>query len=307
MSREVLLLAYGGPDTLDDVEPYLLDVRGGRKTPPHLVAEITERYRLIGGASPILARTREQATALERRLGLTVRVGMRHWHPYIRQAVEEAEAAGATELVAIPMSPFYSRMSVGAYTERLREALPASVEATLVHSWHLYPPYLAAAAERVREAREGWEDAAVVFTAHSLPERLKNEGDPYDDQLRAAAAAVGRACGIEKFSFAYQSPGRTPEPWMGPFVEDTMRDHARAGARRFVIVPIGFVCDHVEVLYDIDVVLAGLAAELGATMRRANSLNDSELFVEALAALVRDAMRQHADASFVRERVSASI
>lgn len=290
MSTEVLLMAYGGPERLDDVADYLLDVRGGRPTPPSLVAEITQRYRAIGGASPILRWTRAQAEGLERHLGLRVRTGMRHWHPYIEQAVGEAVAAGASRIVAIPMTPFFSRLSVAAYGEKLRAALPTGLEVSLAHSWHVFPPFIDAVVDRVREARAGYDDARVIFTAHSLPERLRREGDPYAAQLHAASYAVARACDLEDFTFAYQSPGKMPEPWMGPFIEDTMKQEAARGVRRFLLVPIGFVCDHVEILYDIDVVLRDLAASMEVEMRRSGSLNASTPFIEALAALVRQTL-----------------
>lgn len=296
MSTEVLLMAYGGPATLDDVPEYLLDVRGGRPTAPPLVAEITERYRRIGGGSPILSLTRAQASGLEARIGLPVRVGMRHWHPYIEQAVREAGEAGASQLIALPMSPFYSTLSIGAYADKLRAALSDGMRARLIHSWHLFPPYIAAVAEGVRAARQGFEDARVIFTAHSLPARLRDEGDPYDGQLRAAAKAVATQCGIRLHDFAYQSPGKTPEPWMGPFIEDVIEAEASQGVDQFLLVPIGFVCDHVEVLYDIDVVLRELCASLQVEMRRSASLNDSPAFVEALAALVSAARDGRPDA-----------
>jgi ferrochelatase len=291
MSSEALLLAYGGPERLEEVPDYLLDVRGGRPTPAPLVEEIVERYRRIGGGSPILALTRAQAAGVERHLGLRVRVGMRHWHPYIGQAVTEAHRDGATHLVAIPMSPFYSSASIAAYAEKLQAALEEGMSATLIHSWHLYPPFLAAVVEKVRQAREGFEEAAVIFTAHSLPQRLKDQGDPYDGQLRAASEAVAKACGIAAHGFAYQSPGRVPEPWMGPFVEEEVSALAARGERKVLIVPIGFVCDHVEVLYDIDVVLAEHARQLGMELRRPESLNASAAFVEALAGLVTAALQ----------------
>lgn len=293
MKTEVLLMAYGGPDRVEDVPAYLLDVRGGRPTPPAVVEEIADRYRRIGGGSPILALTRAQAAALERRVGCPVRVGMRHWFPYVQEAVAQARAAGAERLIAIPMSPFYSSMSVGAYASKLREAMAGAMSALLVHSWHLLPAFVEAVATKVRRARAGFENAHLVFTAHSLPERLRREGDPYDGQLRASAAAVASRCGVQAYSFSYQSPGKTPESWMGPFVEDTLRERAQEGVGRFLIVPIGFVCDHVEVLYDVDVVLKALAAQMSVELRRSESLNDAPDFIDALVTLVEGASNGH--------------
>jgi len=293
----VLLMAYGGPDKLDDVEPYLLDVRGGRPTSRELVDEIKARYARIGGRSPIRERTEGQARALAEALGpeFAVYVGMRHWHPYIGDTVERILAAGHRRLVGIVLAPHYSAMSVGAYEKRLLEAARGRLELALVRSWGDHPGFLEAVAARVREALRQFpspEGVQVVFTAHSLPQRILAQGDPYPDQLGASAAAVARLVGLPEWRFAYQSAGATPEPWLGPEAGDVLVQLARAGHRAFLIVPIGFVSDHVEILYDVDVTYRHQAERLGARLERTASLNDDPRLVAALADLARTAARE---------------
>ena len=287
----VLLLAYGGPGSLDDVEPYLQDVRGGRPTAPDLVAEIKGRYARIGGRSPILERTEAQAQALGRALGPAwpVYVGMRHWHPFIGETVERMVACGERRVVAIVLAPHYSALSVGAYEKRLLDAARGRLDLALVRSWGDHPKFLEAVAERVRQALQRFPAPGavqVLFTAHSLPERILAAGDPYADELQASAAQVARLAGVGEWRFAYQSAGATPEPWLGPEAGAVMTELA-ATRKNFLIVPIGFVSDHVEVLYDVDVAYRGLAERLGVRLERTDSLNDDPLLVAALADLAR--------------------
>jgi len=287
----VLLLAYGGPGSLDDVEPYLQDVRGGRPTAPELVAEIKGRYARIGGRSPILERTEAQAQALGRALGPAwpVYVGMRHWHPFIAETVERMVASGQRRVVAIVLAPHYSALSVGAYEKKLLDAARGRLELALVRSWGDHPKFLEAVAERVRQALQRFPAPGavqVLFTAHSLPERILAAGDPYADELQASAAQVARLAGVGEWRFAYQSAGATPEPWLGPEAGAVMTELA-ATRKNFLIVPIGFVSDHVEVLYDVDVAYRGLAERLGVRLERTDSLNDDPLLVAALADLAR--------------------
>ena len=287
----VLLLAYGGPGSLDDVEPYLQDVRGGRPTAPELVAEIKGRYARIGGRSPILERTEAQAQALGRALGPAwpVYVGMRHWHPFIGETVERMVACGERRVVAIVLAPHYSALSVGAYEKRLLDAARGRLDLALVRSWGDHPKFLEAVAERVRQALQRFPAPGavqVLFTAHSLPERILAAGDPYADELQASAAQVARLAGVGEWRFAYQSAGATPEPWLGPEAGAVMTELA-ATRKNFLIVPIGFVSDHVEVLYDVDVAYRGLAERLGVRLERTDSLNDDPLLVAALADLAR--------------------
>jgi protoheme ferro-lyase len=423
-------MAYGGPATLEEVEPFLRDVRGGRETPPELVEEVRARYRAIGGGSPILERTREQAAALEDRLNrpgaegdedrgaCRVFVGMRHWRPFIREAVAEIAAGRFETLVGLCLTPQESRMSVGAYFRALEEALlppapqrslpsaslrtdeavlppdpsrslrmtdgdvgaelasarvestptrpgrrqapplhpaegkrpdgasevprshepesraaaggcssealssrrgsypgeglgtsleatadlrPSAAPATVVRirSWHDHPGFVAAVAEKVVAAlaRFPADDrlgVQVIFTAHSLPEAILREGDPYDRQVRETAAAVAGAVEAATgrplaWHVAYQSAGARPEPWLGPSLDQVMTRLAGEGHHHLLVAPVGFVSDHVEVLYDLDVEARRRARELGVRLERTESLNASPAFIETLADVVRTA------------------
>ncbi len=289
----VLLMAYGGPENLDDVEPYLRDVRGGRPTAPEFVEEIRQRYARIGGRSPIRELTEAQAAGVRRALDerFAVYVGMRHWHPYIRDVVEHIVAHGHRRLVGVVLAPHYSAMSVGAYEKQLVEAAAGRLEPALVRSWGDHPKFLDAVARRVARALQRFPAPGavqVLFTAHSLPERILATGDPYPDELRASAAAVAKRVGLASWRLAFQSAGATPEPWLGPEAGAVMTELASQGHRAFLIVPIGFVCDHVEVLYDVDVVYRELAGRLGVRLERTASLNDDALLVGALAEIARN-------------------
>lgn len=298
----VLLMAYGSPESLADLEPYLLDIRGGRPTSPHLVAEITERYRLIGGRSPLLDLTRAQAAALEAELNrrapaagprFRTFLGMRHWEPRIKQAVAEIQAAGLREVVGLVMAPHSSRLSTGAYYARLEEAmaeLGADLRLVRIEAWHDHPGLIDALAERVTAALEKFAGRTpyIIFSAHSLPERILAMGDPYAAQLHETAGLLAGRLGLKDgcWSFSYQSAGQSAEPWLGPPIEAEVARLAQSGERDLLVVPIGFVCDHVEVLYDIDIACRELAAQNGARLERTESLNASPTFIAALADLV---------------------
>jgi ferrochelatase len=299
----VLLMAYGGPDSLEDVEPYLLDIRGGRPTSPELVAEITERYALIGGRSPLLDITRRQAETLEAHLNRAgeVRyrtyVGMRHWQPRIKEAVAQMAGDGIERTVALVMAPHYSRMSIGAYFKRLDGAiqdLDVNITFSRIESWHDHPGLIAALAEKASNALarfngDGGDSAPkVIFSAHSLPSRIQEWGDPYGAQLHETAALVAEQLELpaDRWLFCYQSAGRSAEPWLGPHIEDVIVELAQADERRLLVVPVGFVCDHVEILYDIDIEGRQLAQAHDARLERSESLNASPAFIAALADLV---------------------
>ena len=294
----VLVMAYGGPGNIDEVAPYLLDVRGGRPTPPPLVEEIRARYARIGGRSPILELTRAQANGIGKALGdrFRVFVGMRHWHPYIKQTVEDIKRAGLRRVVGVVMAPHYSSMSVGAYDKKLREAAgDDGLETTLVRSWSANAYFLDAVAARVTAARQRFPQASevqIIFTAHSLPQRILAAGDPYPEELKASAEAVARRLHLDDWRFAYQSAGATSDPWLGPDAEEVITELARAGHKSVLLVPIGFVCDHVEILYDIDVEYQALAKRLGVRLERTASLNDDPGLVAAVADVVRGAARE---------------
>ena len=294
----VLLLAYGGPDKLEDVPAYLLDIRGGRETPQALVDEITHRYAEIGGRSPLLEITCSAAAQLQARLDIPVYAGMRHWHPYIQEAVAQMAADGVQRVIAICMAPHYSSLSIGAYRRKLDEAiasLPPETRpaATFVESWHTQPQYLDAVAANVRatlqrfpaEERDG---VLVVFTAHSLPAFIVERGEPYDRQLRETAALLAERLGLAegRWLFSYQSAAQTGVPWLGPQIEELVAKLAAEGERNLLIAPIGFIADHVEVLYDIDIGVQQIARAAGVRVERPPMLNDSAEMVETLAALV---------------------
>lgn len=290
----VLVMAYGGPGNLSEVEPYLMDVRGGRATRPQLVEEIRARYARIGGRSPILELTRAQARGIGQALGggFATYVGMRHWHPYIREAVEAIVAAGHARVVGVVMAPHYSSMSVGAYEKKMLEAAQSRLDTALVRSWWQHPRFQDAVAERVTQALQRFPKPAavqVIFTAHSLPERIVAAGDPYPDELKASAAEVAARLRLPEWHFAYQSAGATSEPWLGPDAADVITELAKSGHESVLLVPIGFVCDHVEILYDIDVEYQGLAKRLGIQLERIKSLNDDPGLVNAVADVVRTA------------------
>jgi len=289
MSAGVLLLAHGTPDTLDEMPDYLRLVRGGREPPAELVEEMRHNYAAIGGRSPLTAITRAQADALQRALGdgTPVRVGMRNWKPFIADALRQAAEAGLTRLVAVPMAPQYSTLSVGKYKEAVERSRPDGVTVRFVDSWHEHPGLLDAFAEKVRAAGEAGSWDEVIFTAHSLPERVVREGDPYPEQVAATARGVAARARLERYRQAYQSAGRTPEPWLGPPLAQALGEAARGGARRVLVVPVGFVCDHTEILFDIDVQAQAAARAEGVTLRRTESLNTSPAFIRALADLVR--------------------
>jgi ferrochelatase len=245
-------------------------------------------YAAIGGRSPLTDITRAQAEALGRELGDGRRVyfAMRNWRPFIGDVLAAASAEGCTELVAVPLAPQYSTLSVGKYRQAVDEARPADVKVRFVSSWHDHPGLVAAFAEKVREARALRPAAAFVFTAHSLPLRAVREGDPYPEQVAATAAAVAARAGLPRFRLAYQSAGRTPEPWIGPALEETLDELARERVAEVVVAPIGFVSDHTEVLYDVDVAAKDAAHRRGIVLSRTESLNTSPTFIRALADLV---------------------
>ena len=297
-SFAVLVVAYGAPLSLDEVEPYLLDVRGGRPTPPRVVQEMRARYAAIGGRSPLLEHTREQAAALGRQLGdgTPVFVGMRHWRPFIKDVLAKAAAQGVRRVVALAMAPHFSRMSIGAYQTKIEEAR-GPIEVALVSQWFDHPKFLDAVAGRVRHGLERFpaerrDQVTVLFTAHSLPERILKDGDPYAAQLAASVAGVMARLPAQPHEFAFQSAGRSAEPWLGPDAGQALERLAAAGRPDVLICPIGFVADHLEVLYDVDIEFRRRATELGMRLERTASLNADPTLIRALADLVQHAARE---------------
>jgi protoporphyrin/coproporphyrin ferrochelatase len=293
----VLLLAHGAPDKLEDIPEFLLKVRGGRKLPDAAVEEIKRRYALIGG-SPLLKLTNRQAEALAADMGLCVYVGMRNWKPFIADALRQIAADGVQRVVALCLAPHNSRTSIGLYRKSLAEAcqqVAPSLRVEFVESWHDEPLLIAAFREKLVQAidrarAEAGCEVPVVFTAHSVPEKTIAEGDPYQQQVRETAVLLAVAVGTEylpRYRVAFQSQGMTPEPWIGPSVESQIDEIAAAGHRYVLLAPIGFVSDHVEILYDVDILFRDCGKARGVTVLRTESLNDSPLFIRALASIVR--------------------
>jgi len=283
MTPGVLLMAHGTPERVDDVGEFLGFVMQKRKPSPGFIEEVRERYRKIGGRSPLTDITRRQARDLQDWLGLPVFVGMRHWWPFIQDAVAEAESVGIDMLVGLPMTPFYSPVSVGAYHESMAKALPKGMDAVQVMQWHREPSFLQAWAERLPLKKK------VLFTAHSIP--VENCA-PYPDHIKETIEGIAqRRPGLD-WEFAYQS--RSPDasqPWLGPDVTAAMHKLAADGVKEIVFAPVGFVSDHVEILYDLDILHADQAKALGMKVSRVPSLNDSPLLIEALAAAVLKALK----------------
>jgi ferrochelatase len=287
MKTGVLLMAHGTPSSLDEMPEYLTLVRGGRPPSDELVAEMRHNYAEIGGRSPLTDITEAQAVALRARLGpdVPVGVGMRNWSPFIKEALAGLAAAGVTRVIGIPMAPQFSSLSVQKYIDAATGALPDGVTFEAVQSYHAHPRLLEAFAERVRAAQPQ-PGELVVFTAHSLPKRVIDAGDRYADDVTATARGVAERAGIARHAQAYQSAGRTPEPWIGPDLGQLI-DERSATVRKFLVVPIGFVCDHTEILFDIDIQAARTAREFATSLRRTESLNTSKLFIDLLEDLVR--------------------
>jgi ferrochelatase len=295
----VLVMAYGGPGSLEEIPGYLADIRHGRPTPRAVLEEITENYRAIGGSSPLLAVSRRQVDALGAELGDGYRcyLGMRHWSPWIEDVVGEMAEDGVTQAVSLVLAPHFSAMSVARYQQKIADGLElyrARIHFEHVPSYHDVPGLVEAFASRVEDGLSGWPDderdrVHVVFSAHSLPQRLLESGDPYGEQCLETARLVAARSGVsdERWSWAYQSAGRTPEPWAGPDIAEHLRELAAVGVRDVVAVPVGFVSDHVEVLFDIDRRAAAVAAELGMRLERPPALNDDPVFIATLAEVVR--------------------
>jgi protoporphyrin/coproporphyrin ferrochelatase len=279
-------MAYGSPDGAGGIRAYLEDIREGRPVSDEAVAELNERYRRIGGSSPLAEITERQRAALGRELGLPVHVGMKHSRPRIAEAVEAALAGRAEVVVGVVLAPHYSALSIAGYRERLEAAVRGRADVVFVDSWHDHGPYLDVLAARVRGT-----DAHVVFTAHSLPARILALGDPYRDQLLETSRLIAERAGLESWSFAFQSASATGEPWLGPDILEELDDlHAR-GVRKVLVAPVGFVSDHLEILWDLDVEARERAAALGMELDRIESLNDDPAFIRGLAALVRQVLR----------------
>jgi ferrochelatase len=295
----VLLMAYGTPETEADIEAYLADIRHGRSSSPATIEDLKQRYRRIGGRSPLLEITNAQAAALQKALlgqGVKVRVyvGMKHWHPYIREVVPQITKNNHSRLVALVLAPHYSETSTGGYRRALDEALGQGTDLPVdfIESWYDNPLFHQAVAEKVAEALQRFPAQAeveVLFTAHSLPERILEQHNPYPNQLQASCQAVASILKLDHWSFAYQSAGQTAEKWLRPDILQTLNDinqKSKSEKAHVLVVPIGFVADHLEILYDIDIEAREFAQSHGLSLRRTESLNTSPRFITALTDIV---------------------
>ena len=284
MSDAIVLMAYGSPDRIADVPAYYADIRGGRPIAPEQLDDLVARYAALGieDGNPLNAITEETRAALAAELGLPVFTGMKHWSPRIVAAVEGALRAGATRLLGLVLAPHYSRLSIGGYRAQFEDAVAGRAELVFVESWHDDPGFVSFLADRIRGTR-----AHVVFTAHSLPARILEEGDPYRDQLLETARLVADAADVGDWSFSFQSESPTGEPWLGPDLLDHLEALSARGIERVLVCPIGFVSDHLEIRWDIDHEGRDRASELGLEFERIEMPNADPVFVRALAELVR--------------------
>ena len=303
----VLIMAYGGPNSLDELPGYLSDIRSGRPTTPAVLEEITRNYRMIGGSSPLPGIARKQVAAVEEKLDpqrFHCYLGMRHWSPWIEEVVAQMVEDGITHAISLVLAPHYSKLSVAKYQAKIADGLDmvhGHIEFEHIASYHDAPLYIQALANRVAEGIAQWPEdeqpsVHVVFSAHSLPVRIMQMGDPYDSQLRETASLVAARAGLRGgplgatgrggWSWSYQSAGRSPEPWLGPQLGEHLHDLAARGVTNVVSIPIGFVSDHVEILFDIDIQAQAAARQLGMRLVRPPALNTDPLYIQTLVDLI---------------------
>lgn len=297
----VLMMAYGGPNTLDEIPGYLADIRNGRVTTTAVLDEITNNYRQIGGKSPLLAYTTAQAAAVAALLDndqFQVYLGMRHWAPWIEDTVRDMLDDGVSQAISLVLAPHFSGMSIAKYQAKIAAGLAmyrGDIDFRHINSYHDVPGLIGPLAQRVQDGLTQWPesqraDVHVVFSAHSLPVRIIEAGDPYDTQLRETARLVAEKAGLPaaQWSWSYQSAGRSPEPWLGPQLEAYIATLAAKGIKNVVSIPVGFVSDHVEILFDIDLEAQAVAKEHGVRLERPSALNTDPIFMQQLADLIRD-------------------
>jgi len=291
-SPAVVLMAYGSPDRLADVPAYYADIRGGRPIRPELLDDLVARYRALGiddsdDPSPLNAITEETRATLEAALEIRVLTGMRHWEPRIAAAVEAALELGHDMLVGLVLAPHWSTLSVAKYEQLFDEAVAGRAETRFVKEWGTDPGFVSLLVQRIRAAPRS-ADAHVVFSAHSLPSRILETGDPYADSLLETARLVADAAGVgDRWSFAFQSESPTGEPWLGPDILDHLADLAEQGVTDVVACPVGFVSDHLEIRWDLDVEAAERARELGLRFSRIEMPNADPVLIDVLAGIVR--------------------
>ncbi len=297
----VLIMAYGGPKSLDEIPGYLSDIRSGRPTTPEVLEEIRHNYSQIGGKSPLLEISQKQAAGVAALLDpaqFRVYVGMRHWSPWIEEVVGQMIEDGIKQAISVVLAPHFSKLSVEKYQGKIADGLEmyhGQIEFAHIASYHDAPKLIQALANRVTSGLAEWpaaeqENVHVVFSAHSLPTRILKMGDPYDTQLRETAKLVADQAGLpdERWSWSYQSAGRSPEPWLGPQIQEHLPVLAGEGIKNVISIPVGFVSDHVEILFDIDIQAQAVARELGMRLVRPPALNDDPLYIETLVDLINE-------------------
>ena len=300
MKRGILLLAYGGPNKREDIAPFYRDIRmsyAGREPTQEQLDELIERYDMIGGYSPLLEITQQQAESLKKELGneYPVYIGMRHWEPWISETIKQMKADGIEEAVSIIMAPHFSRMSVCKYYERVNEYLEAEnydLKLHRVKSWHTHPEYIKGLAERVREVlpkfpQASRQDTLMMFTAHSLPARILEYYGPYPKQLHETCQLLAEELGHHKWTFAYQSAGKSRVPWLGPDIVDAIQEQQQKGEKQILVSSVGFIADHLEIIFDIDIEAKPEAEQVGVQLERTRTLNDSPYLARTLADIVQ--------------------
>lgn len=296
----VLIMAYGGPNSLAEIPGYLADIRHGRPTTTAVLEEIIHNYQQIGGKSPLLGISQQQMAAVAAQLDparFKCYLGMRHWSPWIEEVVGQMIEDGITHAISLVLAPHFSKLSIAKYQEKIADGLAlyrGHIEFEHIASYHNAPLLIQALANRVQEGLAQWPESErplvhVVFSAHSLPIRILKMGDPYDSQLRETAELVAQQAGLppEQWSWSYQSAGRSPEPWLGPQLQEHIPALVAQGIKNIVSVPVGFVSDHVEILYDIDIQAQAVAQELGVRLKRPSALNTDPLFIQTLVDLIQ--------------------
>lgn len=302
----VLVMSYGTPASLDQVEAYYTHIRRGNAPSPAQLQELKSRYEaIVGGVFPLRENTDRQVHSLQETLNRENRnpavdfvcyQGLKHAHPFIEDGVERMAADGVNKVVGIVLAPHYSSMSVGGYMKRAQaKAAECGIDMTFVESYHLHPKLLKALSRRVSSKLDLFEEAGadrssvhVLFSAHSLPERILSSGDSYVDQLLETSKAVADSVGVTRWQFTWQSAGRTAEPWLGPDILDTLRTLSESQVKNVLVAPVGFVSDHLEVLYDLDIEAQEVARELDMRLMRIESLNSDPLYMETLSDVIID-------------------
>lgn len=292
-------MAYGGPNNLEEIPGYLADIRHGRVTTPAVLEEITHNYSQIGGKSPLMTFTTAQMKAIASYLDASqfkLYLGMRHWAPWIEETIRDMLDDGITHAISLVLAPHFSKLSIAKYHEKIAAGLDmyrGHIDFAHINSYHDVPGLINPLAQRVQQGLANWPEAErgtvhVIFSAHSLPTRIVQMGDPYDTQLRETARLVAEKAGLApgQWSWSYQSAGRSPEPWLGPQLEEYLPELAAKGIKNVVSVPVGFVSDHVEILYDIDIQAQTVAEAHGIRLERPYALNDDPVFMKQLADLI---------------------